>query len=110
MEELYSMVQIGQPVHLIHHPYKVGFHDNDVYMEAHVPVAIDDPVNTLNVVSPDTALHARLNDIHGVEIHWEQVDRAVREHRGIPLNIGRVINTRAAHQGESYHNPNILFG
>lgn len=110
VEELYGMVQIGQPVHLIHHPYKVGFHDNNVYMEAHVPVALEDPVNSLNVVSPDVALHSRLTNIHGVEIHWEQVDRAVREHRGIPLNIGRVINTREAHKGESYHNPNILFG
>lgn len=89
--ELYDMVKIGDPVHIIHHPYKVGWKDGDLFLEAHVPVTIDDPINKLNVLSVDRAIRETVKE-RNVRIDWHRVDRIVRRPSGIPIPVGTAGN------------------
>lgn len=86
--ELYSLVKIGDPVHIIHHPYKVGWHYKSLVLEAHVPMSIDDPINKLNVLSIDRAIRQATKD-SDANVDWNNIDRIVRHPTGIPLVVGK---------------------
>lgn len=99
--ELYSMVQKGEPVHLIHHPYKIGWNHGDLFIEAHVPVASDEPPSKLNVHDVEKAIQQKLKRHPEMQarINWRAVDKAVHEQRGIPHIIGE----SAQHMAERAH-------
>ncbi len=39
IRSLYSQISIGTPVKIIHEPYKIGIHNNRLYIEAHEPLS-----------------------------------------------------------------------
>lgn len=85
--DLFDHVQIGDKVRLVHHPYKVGWQNGVMYLEAHEPVVIDDPVNKLNILDADQVIQAAIKKRHA-DVEWGHVDYAVRQNRGIPYAIG----------------------
>jgi len=39
IKSLYNQIAIGTPVKIIHEPYKIGLHNNELYIEAHEPLS-----------------------------------------------------------------------
>lgn len=61
IKSLYSQVSIGTPVKIIHEPYKIGIHNNQLYIEAHEPLS--DPYynkESITVVMQKAIQNARL--------------------------------------------------
>ncbi len=87
VEELFNMIQKGEKVRVVHMPYKIGWNQGKLYLQAHVPVNINDPISHLNVVSVDAALRASVKG-KNYNINWDRVNRVVEHQMGVPISIG----------------------
>ena len=87
IETLYSLVSVGTPVSIIDQPVKAGWHEDQLFLEVHHPLAeegendfIEPDLNhVISVISPFISL--------GVEVDADQVDAALRLGDGIPVAI-----------------------
>ena len=95
IEELYFAVSMGQKVRIIHHPYKLGWNNGMLYLEAHVPVNIADPISHLNIISADDAIRDAVKG-HQFKVNWNQVDQTIQHQLGIPVAIGEKPSTSVA--------------
>jgi L,D-transpeptidase ErfK/SrfK len=95
IEELFNAVKIGQKVRIIHYPYKLGWNDGKLYMEAHVPVNIDDPISHLNMISADDAIREAVKD-KNFKVDWAKVEQAIHHQLGVPVSIGAADSTAAS--------------
>lgn len=86
IEELFNNVNIGQKVRIIHYPYKIGWNDGKLYIEAHVPVNISDPISHLNIISADDAIRDAVKG-HDVKVNWDLVEQAIQHQLGVPVAI-----------------------
>ncbi len=87
VEQLFNMVDKGDKVRVVHLPYKIGWNKGKLYLQAHVPVNINDPISHLNVVSVDAALRDSVKG-KNYQIDWDRVNRAVSHQMGVPISIG----------------------
>lgn len=87
IDQLFHSVSIGEKARIIHYPYKLGWNKGKLYIEAHVPVNISDPISHLNIVSADTAIRDAVKD-HKAKVNWGRVDQALQHQLGIPVAIG----------------------
>jgi L,D-transpeptidase ErfK/SrfK len=89
--ELFPMVKVGTPVHLINEPVKIAFVDGELLLEAHPPV--DAQGQTLE---PDlTLLEGFLEEALGeslVAIHWDKARQELAQARGMPAVVGLAAN------------------
>jgi L,D-transpeptidase ErfK/SrfK len=85
--ELYPHVAVGTPVKIVHYPYKAGWQNGRLYLEAHVPITQHEPsTSQLNVTSINDILR---NTTHPrTLISWEKVDETLQAQRGLPEPIG----------------------
>jgi L,D-transpeptidase ErfK/SrfK len=84
--ELYQQVKTGTPVKIIHQPYKAGWQNGMLYLEAHVPVNIGEPPSELNMLSPRKEL---LTANHKQQmIDWQSVWQILEQKNGVPEPIG----------------------
>jgi L,D-transpeptidase ErfK/SrfK len=85
--ELFPMVKVGTPVHLINEPVKIAFVGGQLLLEAHPPV--DAQGQTLE---PDLGvLEGFLENALGeslVAIHWDKARAELARARGMPAIIG----------------------
>ena len=91
IELLYSMVNTGTPVNIINQPYKVGLHNNEIFLEAHPYLDEDTPLFRDNL----TSVVSILIDITGdrrYEVDWDLAKQVIRELDGNPVRIGRVFD------------------
>lgn len=86
IEELFNNVHIGQKVRIIHYPYKLGWNEGKLYLEAHIPVNIDDPISHLNIISADDAIRDAVKG-HDVKVNWERAEQTIEHQLGIPVAI-----------------------
>ncbi|MDR1057078.1 MAG: L,D-transpeptidase family protein [Coxiellaceae bacterium] len=81
--ELYSLVTVGTKVIIINKPYKAGWSDKKLYLEAHMPLFEqrlemgDDMKPALDVVTEATTNHK-------VIVDWKEVYKIAKEHLVIP--------------------------
>ncbi len=95
IEELFNNVNIGQKVRIIHHPYKIGWNNGKLYLEAHVPVNISDPISHLNIISADDAIRDAVKG-HDVKINWDRVEQTIQHQLGVPVAISEKSHTDVA--------------
>ncbi len=95
IEELYNNVNIGQKVRIIHYPYKLGWNNGKLYLEAHVPVNISDPISHLNIISADDAIRDAVKG-HDIKINWERVEQTIQHQLGVPVAISEKTQTDVA--------------
>jgi len=86
IEALFERVPSGTPVTIIDQPVLVGWHNGDLYLEVHQPLAEDE--RDL-LVEAERLLAAALEPSQGtgVEINAAAVARIVAEKRGIPFPV-----------------------
>lgn len=94
---LFQVVPVGTTVRIIHYPYKLGWFNGDLYLQAQIPVDLPDTESELNNTSIDNAITAMIKD-RPANIDWEVARRTAEEHLGIPELIGRS-TTHASNTG-----------
>ena len=88
VEELYNMVKIKTPVHIIHHPDKVGFKNGKLYLEVHKALYLKEEPNHLNfTVTEDVIKEAEKKHIHLYSIDWNIVQLVTDQKQGFPIVI-----------------------
>jgi L,D-transpeptidase ErfK/SrfK len=90
--ELFPLVKVGTPVHLISEPVKVAFVQGELLLEAHPPV---DAMG--QSVEPDlTVFEGMLTAALGesrVAIHWDKARAELSRARGMPAVVGLTAST-----------------
>lgn len=83
--QLFRMVQVGTPVNIIDQPTKIGRMDNQLFLEAHVPLSKSqyyaDQSNTGEL------LH-KLTKGAKYSVQWRDVERIKNKANGLPQPIG----------------------
>ena len=86
IEELFGKVAVGTPVRIIDQPYKAGWQEGVLYLEAHPPLAESGYSSETNltpmVVALTGVVSQRLND-HA----WQAAARVASQDSGIPTPI-----------------------
>lgn len=85
---LFNIVKIGTPVYIIHYPYKAGWYNGDLYLEAQVPVALEQEPSGLNQISLQEVIDSELRLTPGV-VDWSVAQQIANQHNGVPQIIGK---------------------
>lgn len=81
IEQLFPNVHVKTPVKIVNQPFKVGWRDNELYLEVHAE-------NEEMAKSPSEAIPASIANAQGVNVDWEEVRRAINENTGLPHLVG----------------------
>ena len=86
IEHLFQEIDKNTPVHIVNQPYKVGWHQGNLYLEVHKPLL--ETVGTLE--EEQLIIHQLIMskaENHYVHIDWRTVAKILHEHSGIPYRI-----------------------
>jgi len=93
VELLFDLVEVGTKVSIINQPIKVGWHNNDLYIEVHQLPAYASEKNTLeikdrrNLYPLATTMVQKVAGLSITEVNWQVVFKSVLEAKGIPTKI-----------------------
>ena len=93
VESLFDLVEVGTKVNIINEPIKVGWHNNNLYIEVHQLPAYASEKNTLenkdrrNLYPLATTMVQKVAGISITEVDWQVVFKSVLEAKGIPTKI-----------------------
>jgi L,D-transpeptidase ErfK/SrfK len=85
--ELFPMIKVGTPVHLINEPVKIAFVDGELLLEVHPPVDAQGQTQAADI----TVLEGYLEEALGesvVAIHWDKAHEELALARGMPAVVG----------------------
>ncbi|MDG0996187.1 MAG: L,D-transpeptidase family protein [Gammaproteobacteria bacterium] len=91
IQQLFSEVKINTPVQIINQPYKVGWHEDQLYIESHAETeeyqkaASKNLTQFVQAVIKQTAVHTA----YEVETDWEEAYLRARNKQGMPFSIAR---------------------
>lgn len=85
IEALYYNVPVGTQVRIIHEPYKVGWHKNHLYLEAHGPLTEGKYANSSSLGSLKSAIERAIKGSHMV--NWTSAQMAAKAQNGYPARI-----------------------
>lgn len=80
--ELYQQVKTGTPVRIIHQPYKAGWQDGRLYLEAHKPVNLSELPSELNLMSVKCMPHSKT-----AQVNWEGLREIAEQQHGVPEEV-----------------------
>jgi len=86
IETLFNFVSVGTTVRIIHEPYKLGFENGDIYLEAHKPLTEELPF-TLDGNSIVRSTLTKMGQ-NNAEIQWHMVQQVSQQQNGWPVVIG----------------------
>ncbi len=84
IQHLYRIVGVGTPVRIINQPYKIGWKNNKMYLEAHQPLSEN---NTYRINYSKLRNLINRHNKQGVKVNWNRVKRVAQEQNGIPQLI-----------------------
>lgn len=88
--QLFAMVPTGTAVHIVHHPYKVGWADGYLWLEAHPPLEDYQHVGDYSENGLMAATQHAINNKHA-EVEWSLTKEFYEHNRGVPMVIGKII-------------------
>lgn len=86
--ELFNTVPVGTPVRVINEPYKVGWEDGQLYLEAHLPLQEQQVTDG----SDNTPLVQAINEViksQAATIDWDKAFSLGQQSMGLPEAIGK---------------------
>lgn len=86
IEQLYNLVDIGTRVVIIDKPYKAGWFDKKLYLEAHMPL-FEQRIETDDDIKPVFSVIDQTIKNHKIMVHWINVAKIAREHLVIPRAV-----------------------
>lgn len=90
VKQLFGMVSKGEPVLVINQPYVAGTMNHKLYIEAHLPLVEEREALSNTSVVVVALINSLLESDQGSQIDWQKADEIVREHMGIPTQVGEV--------------------
>lgn len=88
IKEFFPLVQRGVPVVIIDMPFKIGWHDNLLYLESHPPLEERDTMPTANMPWLVQSIENAMSPNQVVIIDWQTVSYLAKNPDGIPHDIG----------------------
>ncbi|MGI9289277.1 MAG: L,D-transpeptidase family protein, partial [Pseudomonadales bacterium] len=86
IENLVKIVKRGTAVNIIKKPYKAGWRQGRLYLEAHKPLAEEFEQSGLDLTRMvATVIDAHKN--HEAAINWDLAEQSARKHSGLPVPI-----------------------
>ncbi len=86
IEQLVKIVKRGTAVNIIKMPYKAGWRQGRLYLEAHKPLAEEFEQSGLDLTRMvATVIDAHKN--HEAAINWDLAEQSARKHSGLPVPI-----------------------
>lgn len=96
IEAFYNTVPVGTPVRIVNQPYKLGWKDGVLYLEAHPPLQqSEDDGGEVDMTELTRAFVAATEEQHG-ELNWDLAEQVVRAARGLPESVSPSVSLRAA--------------
>lgn len=90
IEALFDAVPVGTPVRIVNQSYKAGWHQGELYLEVHAPLADGSDVVPAQNLTPVVAqVIAATENRPGYEVDWDKVRTIVSEQAGMPVAVGR---------------------
>lgn len=86
IESLFPRVPVGTPVRIINEPYKLGWRDGQLYLEAHAPMS-EQLEGGEDVHTPLEETVARALGDQPLQPDWKQIRSTILEHTGVPVPI-----------------------
>jgi L,D-transpeptidase ErfK/SrfK len=85
IEALFNMVPPGTPVRIVNQPYKVGWGDGGLYLEAHPPLLEQQVEAEMQWSATElTRAYVAATQERRAEVSWESAERVMQAARGIP--------------------------
>ena len=85
IEKLFYSVPIGTNVLIIHEPYKAGWHNNHLYLEAHQPLTEPQYQGSASATRLTHVIESATKDNQGV--NWTSARMAAKSANGYPMRI-----------------------
>lgn len=86
--ELADLVPVGTKVRIINEPYKFGFAQGKLYLEAHTPLSDDGQTSVVDKHAAVVNVLLKRDDIEGSHLlDWERIREIVAAEVGMPLPI-----------------------
>jgi L,D-transpeptidase ErfK/SrfK len=87
VSELYDQVRTGTSVKIINQPYKAGWQNGQLFVEAHMPLNnMNIKPSDLNMVSAERSVLTALQDKR-IGVDWDNVREIVSTQNGIPYPV-----------------------
>lgn len=86
IESLFNQVPVNTPVRIINHPYKAGWHEGRLYVEAHPPLSEQLQQQGINFTPMVRAIVDALGE-QPLKPDWDAMKQAAMGQRGIPVPV-----------------------
>jgi L,D-transpeptidase ErfK/SrfK len=81
IESLFSLVEPGTRVTLVNQPYKLGWGQDGLYLEAHLPLTEETPEWTTTEL---TRLYVAATETRRVQVRWRDAEAVMADGVGLP--------------------------
>lgn len=88
IHRLFEAVPVGTPVHIVHQPVKVGWHEGALYLEAHPPLFEEDSWPSQHASAMVRAIIEATRAVSGYTIDWDRAHAVLRAADGRPHPVG----------------------
>jgi len=100
--ELADLVPVGAKVRIINEPYKFGFTQGELYLEAHEPLNDEGETSIVDKHAAVVNEMLKRDDLQGLQIDWERVRDVVAAGEGIPTVITQQMAVTQGDQSSAY--------
>lgn len=91
MKDLFDLVDIGTPVHIVNEPFKAGWQDGQLYFEAHQPLYEQKQQYGSDYTALIKNSLSLLHTEAPIDIFWAQIKQVAYEQIGVPQQINQQI-------------------
>ncbi len=88
VEALFPKVAVGTPVNILSSPYKAGWSNEKLYLEAHVPLQEQKPNGEADLAAMKSTVQTAISS-HSGTIYWNTANKIAVQQNGIPQTIGQ---------------------
>lgn len=85
IETLFYHVPVGTAVRIVHEPYKVGWHNNHLYLEAHSPLTEGRYAGSDSLEKLKSSIEGVIQNSH--VINWTAAQMTAKSQNGYPARI-----------------------
>lgn len=85
IESLYEKIAVKTPVRIIHEPYKIGWHEQHLYLEAHQPLTEAQYAGSNSISRLEKIIESSISGSH--MINWASAKMSAKTANGYPVRI-----------------------
>jgi L,D-transpeptidase ErfK/SrfK len=97
IEALFEMVEPGTPVYIVNQPYKLGWGEDGLYLEAHLPLGEERDTEDWSGTEL-TRLFVAATEERAADVVWDSAEVVMRDARGIPHFVSVIAATADAEE------------